>query len=31
MFDLKQYQADAIKCVDIDKNQVNNPTTLAKE
>jgi ATP-dependent Clp protease ATP-binding subunit ClpX len=31
MFDLKQYQADAIKCVDIDENQVNNPTTLTKE
>ena len=31
MFDLKQYQADAVKCVDIDENQVNNPATLTKE
>jgi ATP-dependent Clp protease ATP-binding subunit ClpX len=31
MFDLKQYQANAVKCVDIDENQVNNPATLTKE
>jgi ATP-dependent Clp protease ATP-binding subunit ClpX len=31
MFDLKQYQANAVKCVDIDETQVNNPTTLTKE
>jgi len=31
MFDLKQYQANSVKCVDIDENQVNNPTTLIKE
>jgi ATP-dependent Clp protease ATP-binding subunit ClpX len=30
MFDLKQYQADAVKCVDIDENQVNNPATLTR-
>jgi ATP-dependent Clp protease ATP-binding subunit ClpX len=30
MFDLKQYQANAVKCVDIDENQVNNPTTLTR-
>ena len=31
MFDLKQYQADAVKCVHIDQQQVNNPATLTKE
>jgi ATP-dependent Clp protease ATP-binding subunit ClpX len=31
MFDLKQYQANAVKCVDIDETQVNNPATLTKE
>jgi len=31
MFDLKQYQADAVKCVYIDQQQVNNPATLTKE
>jgi hypothetical protein len=31
MFDLKQYQANAVKCVDIDVTQVNNPATLTKE
>jgi ATP-dependent Clp protease ATP-binding subunit ClpX len=31
MFELKQYQTDAIKCVDIDETQVNNPATLKKE
>jgi ATP-dependent Clp protease ATP-binding subunit ClpX len=31
MFDLRQYQASAVKCVDIDENQVNNPATLTKE
>jgi ATP-dependent Clp protease ATP-binding subunit ClpX len=31
MFDLKQYQANAVKCVDIDEKQVNNPATLTKE
>jgi len=31
MFDLKQYQADAVKCVDIDETQVNNPAILTKE
>jgi ATP-dependent Clp protease ATP-binding subunit ClpX len=30
MFDLKQYQASAVKCVDIDENQVNNPATLTR-
>ena len=30
MFDLKKYQADAVKCVDIDEKQVNNPTTLTR-
>jgi ATP-dependent Clp protease ATP-binding subunit ClpX len=30
MFDLKQYQASAVKCVDIDELQVNNPTTLTR-
>jgi ATP-dependent Clp protease ATP-binding subunit ClpX len=30
MFDLKQYQVDAVKCVDIDENQVNNPATLTR-
>lgn len=28
MFDLKRYQAENIKCVDIDKTQVNNPIAL---
>jgi ATP-dependent Clp protease ATP-binding subunit ClpX len=31
MFDLKHYQADAVKCVYIDQQQVNNPATLTKE
>jgi hypothetical protein len=31
MFDLKQYRAGAVKCVDIDETQVNNPATLTKE
>jgi ATP-dependent Clp protease ATP-binding subunit ClpX len=31
MFDLKQYQADAVKCVYIDQQQINNPATLTKE
>ena len=31
MFDLKQYQADSVKCVDIDEAQVNNPAILTKE
>ena len=31
MFDLKQYQADAVKCVYIDQQQVNNPATLTKD
>jgi ATP-dependent Clp protease ATP-binding subunit ClpX len=30
MFDLKQYQTDAVKCITIDENQVNNPTTLTR-
>jgi ATP-dependent Clp protease ATP-binding subunit ClpX len=30
MFDLKQYQANAVKCVDIDEKQVNNPATLTR-
>jgi ATP-dependent Clp protease ATP-binding subunit ClpX len=28
MFDLKQYQAQGIKCIDIDAQQVNNPATF---
>ena len=30
MFDLKQYQVNAVKCVDIDEKQVNNPATLTR-
>lgn len=31
MFDLKQYHASSIKCVDIDDKQVNNPATFCKD